>query len=379
MTEGREAGSKEREELQRIFVELLGERFKKTGSEGGGSFPLGEFHPLHAEEVSRLSRDAARHGVPVVASGGGTSPESPEYPTDSIVVNLGFMQSIKLRHDGGGWAEAEPGTLWLALDNELRQRGKGLAVYPTSAPRATVGGWLATDGLGIGSFGHGWLRENVLAADVVLPGGELCEVTGSEVPAFVDPGSHSGIVVSAKLRTRRADTDRPFAIAFEDGEALLRTLSELVLDPVSTPLWHAGFLSPAMARLRGLPQSHLMFGAYPGHRAEELEDVFWPAVAENSGESLGAAEAYRVWGGRFAPITPSSPTPTVSRDFTNIEDLLAPSASLSPARTGLWDAPVQGTLSRSGQVLILTLQDGGPGDLKAASPEETHPRDQAND
>lgn len=37
-------------------------------------------------------------------------------------------------------------------------------------PRATVGGWLATDGLGVGSFEYGRLRENVLSASVVLPG-----------------------------------------------------------------------------------------------------------------------------------------------------------------------------------------------------------------
>ena len=96
-------------------------------------------------------------------------------------------------------------------------------------------------------------------------------------------------------------------------------------------------------------------------------------------ESLGAAEAYRVWGERFAPITPSSPTPTVSREFTNIEKLLASSASPSPARSGPWDAPVQGTLSRSKEVLLLTLKDGGPGNPEAASPEESRPRDQADD
>jgi FAD/FMN-containing dehydrogenase len=62
----------------------------------------------------------------------------------------------------------------------------GLAVYPTSAPRATVGGWLATDGLGVGSFEYGWLRENVLSASVVLPGGELC-------PPGAYPGSLPGV------------------------------------------------------------------------------------------------------------------------------------------------------------------------------------------
>jgi len=357
-------GAGERRGLQERFGELLGERFKVYPESGG---PLGEFAPLHAEEVSRLAEAAARYGVPVVAAGGGTHPDVSGPPGDSIVVGFGFMRGLELRHNGGGWIKAEPGALWLALDNELRQRGKGLAVYPTSAPRATVGGWLATDGLGVGSFGYGWLRENVLAAEVVLPGGELREVPGSAVPGFVDPGGSSGIVVSARLRTRRADTDTPLAVAFENREAMLGALRELARDPVSTPLWHVGFLSPEMAGLRRLPRKHLMFGAYPGHRAEELEEVLWPAVAESSGEVLGASETYRVWGERFAPITPSSPNPRATREFTSVGELLdSPSA---PARADPLDAPVQGTLSRSGEVLLLTIQEGGTAGLEADDPQ----------
>src|SRR5215208_5812733 len=75
------------------------------------------------------------------------------------------------------------------------------------------------DGLGVGSFEYGWLRENVLSASLVLGSGDLVEVAGQEVPSFVGPGAE-GIVVGAKLRTRRADADVPFGVAF--GSAALR-------------------------------------------------------------------------------------------------------------------------------------------------------------
>jgi hypothetical protein len=60
----------------------------------------------------------------------------------------------------------------LELDDELRARGRGLAVYPTSAPRATVGGLVATDGLGVGSFereGHAY----VLRVPLDDPSGDI--------------------------------------------------------------------------------------------------------------------------------------------------------------------------------------------------------------
>jgi FAD/FMN-containing dehydrogenase len=74
------------------------------------------------------------------------------------------------------------------------------------------------DGLGVGSFEYGWLRENVLSASVVMPGGELVEVAGEGVRSFVGPGA--GIIVGASLRTRRADADVPFGAAFGSADDL---------------------------------------------------------------------------------------------------------------------------------------------------------------
>ena len=346
-----------REELQRIFGDLFADRFRSARSAEG---PLGEFLPLHADDVRRISEEAARHGVPLAAAGGGTA--GAEELREGVVVNTERMRRFEPRHNGG-WAEAEPGVLWLSLDDELRQRGKGLAVYPTSAPRATVGGWLATDGLGVGSFEHGWLHENVLAADVVLPGGEIREVAGRELPESLGSGRRAGIVVRARLRTRRADTDVPFAAAFEDREALLGALARLVRESDAVPAWHVGFLSPAMASLRGLSTVNLMFGVYPGHSFEELGEAFTPAIADHDGERLDSRTSYQLWGERFYPVTPLNPAPPVHREFTTVQRLLA-----SPAEEGV---ATQGILARSGEVLLLEIenQSGLPRD--PASPKRS--------
>ena len=170
----------------------------------------------------------------------------------------------------------------------------GLTVYPTSAPRATVGGWLATDGLGAGSFRYGRLRETVLRARVVLPDGELREVAGWEVGDYVGPHAGAGIVVGARLRTRRADRDVPFAAAFADLEGLLGAAEALI--EASAPLWHLGILNPPMAMVRGLGTDPLLFGAYPLVGSEEAERDLRTAVRWHGGRLLEAAEAYRVWG-----------------------------------------------------------------------------------
>lgn len=304
--------------------------------------------PVSAEEVQVLAEVAERHSIPLVALGAGTAPDSQIGPKGGILVRFDLMRRTRLPDDPDEpWAEAEPGTLWLELDNDLHARGRGLAVYPTSAPRATVGGWLAMDGLGVGSFEYGWLRENVLSAEVVLPGGERREVPGEDLQSFVGT---SGIVVGAKLRTRRADADVPFAATFSDVEDLVGAVAGLVEGGV--PLWHLAFLNPQMCRARGIGKDYLLLGAYPGERAVQAEDGLHGVFESYRGRVLPTAEAYRVWGERFFPVAPAHPTPKVTREFVSVTEL---PKVLGSARDRLEHTAIQGTVARSGEVLLLTF------------------------
>jgi FAD/FMN-containing dehydrogenase len=334
----------------KALADLFGDRFRRHTGPGGSQEDAGaSVLPARVEEVRRLAEVAHDHSLGLVAAGGGTGP-SVEREVD-VLVRFDLMRGVRLPAAGGDdpWADAEPGALWLQMDNELRMRGRGLAVYPTSAPRATVGGWLATDGLGVGSFEYGRLRENVLSASVVLPGGELCEVEGERLGDFVGSRSGAGIVVGAKLRTRRADTDMPFAAAIADAEDALGAVEELAGSAV--PLWHLAFLNPAMATVRGLGEDHLLFGAYPNGRSEEVEASLGRAVEARGGRRLGAADAHKAWGERFYPVAPSRPAPEVVREFVPLEGL----RKELDARPG---AAVQCTVSRSGETLLLALGAG---------------------
>jgi FAD/FMN-containing dehydrogenase len=299
----------QREEALRALEQQFGDRVKRgpiRGEELSTEEVLASVLPMSAEEVDLLAQVAARHSVPLVALGAGTAPESGAEKR-GIAVRFDLMRRMRLPDGEDSRVEAEPGVPWLQLDDELRVRGRGLAVYPTSAPRATVGGWLATDGLGVGSFEYGWLSENVLSASVVLPGGERREVAGEELRSLVGSGGSSGIVVEARLRTRRADADVPFAVTFGDADDLAGCVADLSRSGVQ--LWHLAFVNPAMARARRLEEDYLLFGAYPQERAFEVEAGLREAVESHGGRVLPAAQAHRVWGERFFPVAPSHPTP----------------------------------------------------------------------
>ena len=345
-------GSSYEQALKTLEKTFEGRIRRPSGDKETKSGALASVLPLHAKEVELLAREAARYSMPLAAVGGGTSPD-PVAEEGKLLVRFDLMRAVRLPDRDEGWAEAEPGTPWLKLDEELRLRSMGLTVYPTSAPRATVGGWLATDGLGVGSFEYGRLRENVLSASVVLPGGERREVPGEEVGSFLSAGTTEGIVVGARLRTRRADADTPFAAAFEDAADMSGAVTGLF--DTSVPLWHLVVLNPAMARARNLGTTHLMFGAYPRERTGDVEHGLRSAVESHRGRLLPAADAHRVWGERYFPIRPSNlppAFPSLSREFSSLAEL---PQKLEQVEYSAASVALQGTIARSGEILLLTL------------------------
>ena len=345
----------QREEILRTLEQSFGDRVERGPIrwEGPGTEDaLASVLPMNAEEVELLARVAARHSIPLVALGAGTAPDSGA-DKRGILIRFDLMRHIRLPDPDEPWVEAEAGASWLQLDDDLRVRGMGLAVYPTSAPRASVGGWLAIDGLGVGSFEYGWLSENVLWASVVLRGGKRREVQGEELRSLIRSGGGPGIVVDAKLRTRRADADVPFAATFSDAEDLAASVADLTRAGV--PLWHLAFVNPTMARARRLEDGYLLFGAYSRERAPEIEASLRDAIEPHRGRLLSAAQAHRVWGERFFPVAPSHPTPSLmARELTSVEALPAAlgRGSFQPEHTAL-----QGTVARSAEVLLVAIGD----------------------
>ncbi len=336
-----------REEALVAIEEVFGDRLKRRqpGSPGPDG-ALASVFPTSPDEVAILVRLAGRYSLPLTALGAETAP-APPAKEGRVLVRFDLMRGFSITGPDEPRAEAEPGALWLELDNDLRVYGRGLTVYPTSAPRATVGGWLAQDGVGVGSFEYGRLRENVVSAEVVTPSGERRTIKGDELRSVVGPESEGGIVVRAALRTRRAEGDVPYALVFEAPEKLADAVADVFRRGV--PLWHLAFLSPEMARIRGLGEEYLLFGAYPGERAGVVEEALGEVASSANGRLLSPAEAYRAWGERFFPIAPSHPTPVLAdRTFVPVAEIEA----FLKRRAA---KAVQGTLARSGEVLMLAF------------------------
>jgi glycolate oxidase len=349
----------------RILEENFGGRFMRH-TPGGAQRETGllfaSVFPESVEEVELLGRLATVHRIPLVARGAGTALYPGKTPP-AIAVSFDEMRQIRLPESGEDWVEVEPGVRWSVLEARLSARGMGPRVYPTSAPRSTVGGWLSENGLGIGSYEYGWLLQNVLWVEAVLAGGERSVVEGEDLRHFIGSRGGMGFLVQARLGTRPANGDVRAGALFRDAEAMAEAVLDLYRHGV--PLWHLGFLNAAMARAMGLEVGNVLFAVYPNAR----EAVVGPALRRTSeshgGRLLAREEAVRIWERRFFPASPLGPTPTPGRGFVRGSRL---GPTLLEIERNLAGVALQGTVSVWGEVALLVFESAeGSGTLEDLS------------
>lgn len=312
--------------------------------------------PRSAEEVEFLMRLAARHSIPLAAHGAGTAIYPGKAPW-ALAVRFDAMRAVRLPEDPQeAWVEVEPGVTWMALEERLRARGMGPRVYPTSAPKATVGGWLVESGLGVGSYEYGWLIANVLSVEAVTAGGGRDLIEGETLRYFVGSRGRMGFLLKARLATRHAGDDVPVAAIFRDSEDLAGAVLDLYRG--GAQLWHLAFLNAAMSRARGFEEKPVLFGAYPGERAGRVEPALREAVELRGGSLLSREEAHSVWEQRFFPASPLGPIPRPGRALVQGAHLVPTLVEIERKLEGM---AIQGTVAWWGEISLLAF-DPAPGD-----------------
>ena len=142
--------------------------------------PLAVVLPESHEEVVAAVRWCARHRIPYVARGSGTSLSGGSLPIDGgLLIGLNRMNKLLRLDPQERIAVVEPGFINLQVSNAAAPYGLYYAPDPSSQPVSTIGGNLAFNSGGAHCLKYGMTSNHVLAAKVVLPDGETV-VLGSE-------------------------------------------------------------------------------------------------------------------------------------------------------------------------------------------------------
>lgn len=259
--------------------------------------------PLNEGEVVELVNKAREAGIPIVPRGGATAGFGGAVPAKSgIVVDFVRMASLTSVDEAARTITVEPGAVWADLDKQLNTRGFRLPIYPTSALSATVGGWVAQGGAGIGSRGEGDLFDNLVSATVVLGTGEVREFKGSDLRLVYAMEGITGVITSVTLRIIPRVEITPSLFAFPSAAAAQDFASGIG----SLGIWHMNIQPPHFVALKNratdkhLPEEWLAFVAFPA--SDAVDAALEQLASITAGRRLDTHDAEHEWGERYYPL-----------------------------------------------------------------------------
>jgi D-lactate dehydrogenase (cytochrome) len=231
------------DELKQAFESRVSVAEAVRGQHGRGE-ALDAGHPPDAvvwpestAEVSAIVKICARHRVPIIAYGAGTSLEGHvSAPYGGICIDLSRMDQVVSVNAEDADCVVQPGVTREALNSYLRDTGLFFSVDPGA--NATIGGMVATRASGTTTVRYGAMPANVLALEVVRADGRVirCGTRARKSAAGYDvvrllTGSEGtlGIITEITLRLH----GQPEAIgsatcAFPTLRAAVDTVTELM-------------------------------------------------------------------------------------------------------------------------------------------------------
>lgn len=173
--------------------------------------PQGVCYPLSNEEVGFVVKTCAKHNVPIIPFGAGSSLEGGVLATaGGISVDLTRMNKILQVSIADMDCTVQAGVRRLQLNERIEKDGVFFPVDPGA--NATLGGMAATRASGTNAVRYGTMRENVVSMKVVLSDGRIIE-TGTRARKsaagydltrlFVGSEGTLGIITEVTLRLHR--------------------------------------------------------------------------------------------------------------------------------------------------------------------------------
>ena len=277
--------------------------------------------PETTDELVKLVKLAAQKRIPLTPRGAGTSGYGGVIPVrKGIVVAFTRMNKVIKIDKVNRTVTVQPGVIWAKLEKELNSQGLALRLYPSSAPGATVGGWVGEGGSGIGSYEFGFFSDNIVEIKAVTPDGELRTFRGEDLNIINRSEGITGFVVEVTIFVRALDEEKKLLTAFSDFRKLISAIK--AINDADLPLWHISFTTADFIKNKASAvelasqiqvqahsgsrqlvhpprDHHLLMVVYPSGKNDEITAKLQDILTNNTGQILDDPIAEHEWSERF--------------------------------------------------------------------------------
>ncbi len=273
--------------------------------------------PRNVKDVSRIMKLATKENIPVTPRGGASWAFGGAVPAfGGIVLDMDGMQEILEINKEDLFVTVEPGVNWKSLYDKFLVKGLLVAAHPSSAPGASIGGWVNTGGVGIGSYKYGGIDSLIRSLEFVLPDGTIVSSgcknimsnsSGYDLPRLL-VGSEGTLAVLTKITLKifpAPEEIRPTAFVFPSLEKANDAINALTRSDI-TP-YHIAFLDgPHFDLMRKLEKDAPKVGAvisvvYSGNtKIIDIEEkIADKIIKENGGVKQKKKFADHEWSERY--------------------------------------------------------------------------------
>jgi FAD/FMN-containing dehydrogenase/ferredoxin len=288
--------------------------------------PDAVIQPLTTNDVVFIINFARERKIPITPRGAASSGWGGAIPSrGGVVVDFTRMRKILEISPAKLSARVEAGVIWKNLETELNKRGLACRILPSSAPSATVGGWIAEGGGGIGSFEYGQISKNIISVKIVDAEGTIKVFTGDDLETVSEAEGITGLITEIEVKARKYETDIPLAASFVEMKHLLKALNEI--NKASLDLWHVSFsnasfntkqdqseieaerVKPRWGDEEKIPEEKTVsvnkctaLFVYPESKKDRIEPLIQGIIRQNKGSLENQIRTNKLWEDRYYPI-----------------------------------------------------------------------------
>jgi len=211
------------------------------------TIPDGVAYPQSDEEVQAIVKIAYKYKVPIVPYGRGTNRYGNAVPVEGgIVIDSSYMKKVGPVDEKNRVIIAEAGATWKDVDVEAQRFGLQLRTFPSSID-STVGGGIAGDALGLGSYEWGFISDNLSFVEIVNPRGVKEKLTGDNIARVAGAEGTTGLILRAGIMLRQFSPTKAITLAVPSFEEALNAIESVY--SIVIPAWHIQVRGPSISRV----------------------------------------------------------------------------------------------------------------------------------